>query len=707
MLLEVARRCAAMAVVGMVAACAEIVFPPKAEPTAAETPVSAASTATRPTERRLLEPAEAKAPRLKQSVSFGSDRFVDTRAYGAGGATAMGEGEVALNFADADVREVARSVLGDILAVNFTIDPAVTGRVTIQTSQPIERADLLPTLETLLRSNGAALLREGDLYKVVSLADRSGTTVPLRPGGATDAGEAGFGIQVVPLRHIAASEMAEILALFAPEGSLLKADDARNLLILSGTRADRAALLDAVGLFDVDSFKGMSFGLFPLDNANAETLVNDLRAIFVESGYAPSHELLRFVPVARLNAVIAISPRASYLEQAQAWIERLDQGIDGVSERLHVYAVQNVRAGELAEVLNEVFDGAGPSGPSQAPASPIVPVSLRSEPPAGEGDAEPLPAGEAALSSSDAGEGISLGGRGDVKVIADESTNSLLVLATPQTYRMVEQAIRKLDIVPLQVLVEATIAEVTLNDALRYGVQWFFDSGDSEFTLSEFAGGAATPVFPGFSYLFQMTQDVRVVLNALSNVTDVNIISSPQLMVLDNQTAELQVGDEVPIATQSAVSVADPQAPIVNSIEFRDTGVILRVTPRVNAGGLVVMEIEQEVSSVVNTTTSGIDSPTIQQRRITSSVAIQGGQTVALGGLISESRERGSSGVPLLSEIPVLGALFGRKVDNEVRTELLVLITPRVVANQVDAREVTEELRARLRAVLPLGAKVK
>ena len=250
-------------------------------------------------------------------------------------------------------------------------------------------------------------------------------------------------------------------------------------------------------------------------------------------------------------------------------------------------------------------------------------------------------------------------------------------------------------------LIEATIAEVTLTDDLEYGVQWFFQSGNSKFNLNETLPVRAFPDFAGFSYLFS-TADARVTLNAIASVTDLNIISSPSLMVLDNQTAEIQVGDQVPVATRSAVGVTADDAPVVNEIEYLDTGVILRVTPRVNTGGLVTMEIEQEVSFVADEITSGIDSPTIDQRRIQTTVAVQSGETVALGGLIRDDRSSSNSGVPLLREIPVLGKLFSTTTDFAARTELIVLITPRVVRSQLDARQVTEELRRRMRAVAPL-----
>ncbi len=295
---------------------------------------------------------------------------------------------------------------------------------------------------------------------------------------------------------------------------------------------------------------------------------------------------------------------------------------------------------------------------------------------------------------------------GDIRIIADEKNNALVILATTAEYRMIEATLQRLDITPLQVLIEVTIAEVTLTDDLRYGLQWFFESGDSAVTFSTLASGAVASAFPGFSYLFS-GGDARVVLNALTEITDVRVISSPQLMVLDNQSARLQVGDQVPIATQSAVSIGDPDAPIVNSIQFRDTGVILEVTPRVNASGLVVLDVFQEVSDVIATTTSDIDSPTIQQRSIESTVAVQSGDTVALGGLIRDRNEDSSSGVPLLSSIPLLGNLFKTTQTQVRRTELLVLITPRVVRDRSEALEVTDELRRRLSTLGPLEKRIQ
>jgi general secretion pathway protein D len=391
------------------------------------------------------------------------------------------------------------------------------------------------------------------------------------------------------------------------------------------------------------------------------------------------------------------------LVQAKSWVERFDMGDDESGERLFVYAVQNGRAKDLADVLHQIFepDSAVREAPRARLAPNTVPVELATP----EGEAAAPAAVRPRLAAAAAGMSVTRQGR--VRVIADEVNNALVIMATPRDYRAVEAALRKLDIVPLQVLIEATIAEVTLNDTLRYGVQWFLSKEGHGLTLSEIATGAVSSAFPGFSYLYSGRSNLRTVLNALESVTDVKVISSPQLMVLDNQTAHLQVGDQVPVAVQQSVSVTNPDAPTVNTIEFRDTGVILNVTPRVNAGGLVTMEIEQEVSDVTNTVTSGIDSPTISQRSIKSTVAVQSGDTIALGGLISDSKTATQSGIPFLMDIPILGHLFRTDSFTDSRTELLVLITPRVVRDPQEARDVTEELKRRMRALGPLESKVR
>ena len=624
------------------------------------------------------------------------------------------DGSVSLNFANANVREVVDAVLGDTLRVNYIVDPRVQGTVTARTSSPLARGDVIPALESILALNGAALTFESGVYKVIPLSEATARfSSPILSRGPV-AMAAGFGIQIIPLEFTGAEALQELLQPFASAG-VLRADPDRNLLIFAGTGPDTRDLLELVRIFDVDWMAGMSFALIPVQVAEVKSLVSELEEVFAQSGNGPLAGAVRFLPVERLSAVLVISPQEAYLTRAQSWIERLDRGSEGPGRRVFVYYVQNSRAGDLAEVLGQLFEGED-RAEVQAPRASVAPggapaaITRAAAREAAEGEAaaeqpvQAAPDPRAGRPEVQAAGLVTEGGR--IRIVADEKNNALLILATPAEYRMVEATLRRLDIMPIQVLIEATIAEVTLTDDLQYGLQWFFGGLDSEVTFSELLTGEVLSAFPGFSYLYR-TGDVRVVLNALTKVTDVNVISSPQLMVLDNQTARLQVGDQVPIATQSAVSVEDPNAPIVNTIQFRDTGVILEVTPRVNASGVVVLDVMQEVSDVTATTTSKLESPTIQQRRIESTIAVQSGDTIALGGLIKDKDTQTVTGVPLLSKIPILGNLFKVTGNTIKRTELLVLITPRVVRNRDEARAVTEELRKRMTAVLPLHQRIR
>jgi general secretion pathway protein D len=646
--------------------------------------------------------------------------------------TVIGEaGQVTLNFANADIREVIDVVLGETLGISYIIDPAVQGTVTARTSQPLERAAVIPALENILALNGAALVRTDGLYRVVTRESAIGSLSRPSVSPTTRDLQQGAGIRIIPLKYASATEVSDLLKPYIGPGSSLNVDTVRNLLIFAGPGSEAVELVEMAKVFDVDWMAGMSFGLFPVEIADAKNMVTELDEIFLLGGESPLAGLVRFVPIERLNAVLAITPQAEYLQQVDTWIARLDRGEEVVGRRIFVYHVANGRAPEMAVMLNEIFQGGGTEADRPPPEASVAPGLVGTEfgtarstttpqEAAAEGDEAPREGearyerGRRTLQRGAGGERLEASAdvarisddTSGIRVIADERINALIVLATPTEYRMIEATVKRLDIPPLQVFIEATIAEVSLNDELRYGLQWFFESGDFAATFSNLTEGVVSSAFPGFS-LVADSSNARVILNALTEITDVNVVSSPQLMVLDNQPARLQVGDEVPIATQSSVSVTDSNAPIVNSVDYRDTGVVLEVTPRVNAGGLVTLDISQEVSDVVETTTSDINSPTIQSRQIQSSVAVQSGETVVLGGLIEDDQADGISGVPLLSDIPLFGNLFKVTTKIRLRRELLIFITPKVVSNSEEAREVTEELRRRLRTVAPLELRLR
>ena len=673
-----------------------------------------------------LPPADEDEP-VQRVVQRGTGAFLSPPLQRAQtSVTTEAGGGIMLNVVDGELREVVRMVLESALHANYVIDPSVGGRITVQTTRPLPPQDLVPVLDAVLRMNGAALVQTGNLFKVVPIdqAIAAGAMANVEP--LPSAGAPGFGVQVVPLRFVSATELAPVLEPFQPPGGAIQVDAVRNLLLLAGSSDQLASLRDMVSIFDVDWMRGMSFGLFPLDNATAPDLAAELDQVFGGTEAGPLAGVVRVVPIERLNAVLVVSSQPAYLEQAELWVQRLDRTSDTDEPQIYVYPVQNSRAANLAEVLSGIFgaEAATVSGSSLlAPGSEAT--ELQSDFELGTTEEQNLteeaetatrprlgqsaPSGAAPLSPMSTTFGLQgeEEGQPETRIIADDSTNSLVIRALPTDYRKIRDAIDRLDTLPLQVLIEATVAEVTLSDALRYGVEWFFRSGDFEATFSQQLAQNAPVVgtFPGFSALFS-NADVRVVLSALEQVSDVNVISSPQLLVLDNQTARLQVGDQVPITVQQATPITGDVNTIVNSIELRDTGVILTVTPRVNAGGLVILEIQQEVSNVVRAETvtqSELATPTISQRLVSSTVAVQSGQTIALGGLITDNRNRSRSGVPILSSIPIIGVLFSTRNNTNARTELLVLLTPRVIDSAERAQAVTDELRRRLTGIVPPG----
>ncbi|MCC7049386.1 MAG: type II secretion system secretin GspD [Alphaproteobacteria bacterium] len=625
-------------------------------------------------------------------------------------------GDISLNFRNADVREVARVVFTEILKVPFAVDARAQGSVTLQTSQPIDKASVLPILENALRLSGLSVVKTNEVYTVAPAADAIRFAPTIGRTG-TVGGEPGYAIRVIPLRFTTVDEIQNLLRSIVPADTVVRTVPSRNVLIVAGSQRELANIADLVALFDTGIFKGMSFALFYPKNAEAKALVKDLDAIF-GGEKSPTTGVVRFTVIERLNAILASSRTPSYLQEASTWIERLDQRSEAVDERLFVYNVQNGRASDLAATLTSVFGRKGADRGSTAFASakssdgPAALPSILAVPSAVPGVAVPVPfpvspppgaepQDRKPLSAPGVGgeEGIRVAGTRVPQIIADENNNALLILTTPREYRVIEAALTKLDVPPLQVLIEAVVAEVTLTSDLRYGLQWFFQNGNFTNTLSNAANGAVSAVFPGYATVFSSGTNIRIVLDALASITTLNVLSSPQMMVLNNQTATLQVGDQVPIATQQATSVLAPGAPVVNTIQFRDTGVILKVTPRVNDSGQAQMEFSQEVSDVARTTTSGIDSPTIQQRKFNSTISVRSGETIALGGLIRDRRTFGNSGMPVLKEIPIVGNFFKTTTDTDARTELVVLITPRVVRSDTDIRRITDEFRERLRAL--------
>lgn len=600
-------------------------------------------------------------------------------------ASVDGGQNVSMNFVDVELQEFVRIVFDEVLKENVIIDSGLKGRITLRTSSPISRTSAMDLVRQALQANGASLTKSGSAYRVAVRSDQKNRRL-------------GESVRVIPLRYIGSDEAKAALASFNQNGLDIAGGPGGRYLIISGASNELDNLEQVIGTLDVDQMQGMSMGLFPLREASAVAVVNELNQMF---GKSQDPRGYRSVPITRMNAVLVISPQARLLSESRKWIARLDSA-DQDGRKIYVYPIQNRRAADVAKILAGILDTGKTQQnerPSQVTAPQLTPAWGGSTKPSSisaPGGAMPTPTSTPEPDLSDLTS--SIGGRKSQgpRVSADPSTNAIVVSANVEEWRVVEAALRRLDVMAPQVLIEAIIAEVRLNDSLRHGVRWYFESGKHSVSLTNSETGSLGSVFPGFNYAFG-TPQARIVLNALERITDVEIISAPALTVLDNQTARLQVGDQVPIATRASQSVTSPDAPVVNDIELKDTGVILAVTPRVNASGLVMLDIIQEVSDVVPTTTSSLNSPTIRQRRVTSSVAVHSGKEIVLGGLISVSRTKTRDGVPKLMEIPLLGNLFKSDAVNEGgRTELVVILRPTVMGSGRDIQNVTNEIKSRL-----------
>jgi general secretion pathway protein D len=680
----------------------------------------------------LLSPTNADA---RSVIYAGSGQMISPAVRDKSAHTPSSEEGVTLNLVNASVAESAKTILGDILALNYSVNPNLVGKITIQTSTPVSKSDLVDLFQNALRSSGATIVRNGAMYQVEP-ADQFSKSFPEITVGSSDSPNAVIGnsARVVQLKYVAASEMQHILEPMAPKGAVLRADDVRSTLTLAGTGSDIAAMLDAISIFDADTMKGMSVAIVPVVASQPEEMIDKLRAIFGSDKEGPMSGMIRFIPNQRNKSILVASPQQSYLTRAERWIRSLDAKAQGPEKQLFTYSVRNRNADELVDIIESMFSSSSrnvpASGRSVAPryqqaavqSSQTAAASTGGSPSGTSGSPSGISGSSLGMSGSSSA-GRSQFGGGDtgsdtaspsaalgarqsgederVRVSVDEMNNTLLILATRQDYQRVLRVIESVDVTSNQVLIEATIAEVSLTDDLKFGVRWILNG--KKFGLGSFTGGGDFgSVFPGFSYALAAAS-AQVTLNALNTITKVNVISSPSLTVLDKQTATLQIGDQVPVVSQSAIGILQggTNAPIVNSVNYRDTGVILSITPRINKSGSVFLKVEQEVSSVATTTTSNIDSPTIKQRRVKTTVQVNDGEALALGGLIQDQTNDTRNQIPIIGDIPLLSNAFREKTGSIGKTELIVLITPHVVRNRNEAQEITDEYRKKFQVYMP------
>ncbi len=653
-------------------------------------------------------------PKAKPELFPGTNRFVPETAPQHRKTQGSGEGSYSLNFDEADLGEVAKVILSDILGQNYVLSPKVAGKVTLQTTDPLSKDELIPTLEMLLRMNNAVLIKDASIYHIEPASEALYSSNFATPGIAA---RAGYQVRVIPIRNVAVQDLVEVIKPLVQEKTILNVDGARNALVVSGTPDEIARVMDMISTFDIDVLKGRSFALFPLTQVDPDTIIKELEEVFINKGKGDENEFFRFIPIDRMNAVLAITHQAGYLRDIESWITRLDRANTATGGGVNVYKVQHMDAVELADTLNNIFgSGGGTSSAAKlAPGKKSIQVSNKQKTDKTDTAKSAKKTGSTGSTGSSTATGdTKVANVGEVKIIADEANNSVVIVATAQEYGVILPIIKQLDVMPLQVLIDATIAEVTLTDNLIYGIQWFLKEGNTKIgsgsagakLLDAALSGAAASATGGLS-LLQDSGAIKALLSAEATDGNVNVISSPSLMVLNNQEANIQVGDEVPIRTSQSSAIPTTSDPInvnnllqTSSIQQRKTGVKLTVKPRVNANGLVIMDIEQSVENVKEEGSgSRIDSPTIATREITSSVAVQSGETIVLGGLIKDDDTYNKSGIPFLHELPVIGPLFGGTTKKRTKTELVVLITPRVVGTRQDARLITDEFKRKLTGI--------
>jgi general secretion pathway protein D len=678
----------------------------------------------------VIAPVQEQPEKTKQTSELypGTNRYVANINSKTKRVSPSGKGSYSLNFDEADLGEVAKVVLSDILGESYVLSPKVTGKVTLQTTEPLTKEELLPTLEMVLRMNNAALVKDGRIYHIEPTADALFTSdLSVRA--------AGYQTRVIPIKNVAVKDIADIIKPLVHDKTILNVDDKRNILVAAGSADEIARVMDMIYTFDIDLLKGRSFGLFPLAHVDPETIIEELEGIFYQKGKGDDSEFFKFMPIARLNSVLAVTRQAHYLTDIEDWIYRLDKANTASGGGVNVYKVQHVDAGELADTLNDIFtDGKSQSKSAKvAPGEKAESISNQQEP-FGSGSSSSGLDSSSGSSSSPSESNTSMSGNlgvfaanqieekaalgdsangsikvsnvGKVKIIADEPNNSVIIVASAQDYEVILPVIEQLDVMPLQVLIDATVVQVTLTDELKYGISWYLREGNSQ-TLLNSAATIAGAVSTGGLSTFYNAGSVKALLTAEAKLDNVNIISSPSLMVLNNQKARINVGDQVPISTGStAVPLAGgtPTFAQSNTIQYKDTGVTLEVTPRVNANGLVIMKLKQIVSNVVQNTIAETktdtatqqQSPTISKKEIASSVAVADGETIVLGGLISDTVTDNKNGVPFFYQLPIIGSLFGATSKNDTKTELVILITPRVVKSKQDSRVISNEFKRKL-----------
>src|SRR5437867_19362 len=604
---------------------------------------------------------------------------------------------ISLELDNTDIYQVIK-IIADNLKLNYIIDSGIKGSVNVHTSGTLRRSDLLPLLETLLKINGATMVKVGNFYQILPTTLAIKQPLPVLQANQTALDDQ-IVIQIIRMRFVGAVEMARLLTPYLSEGANIVIHESGNILLLSERRSNLRKLLDLIDIFDTKVFEGDRVRLLPVKNNFARDLVGDLKSVFAGYGLSEAGGAIRFLSMDRTNSILVIAGNQSIFPEVERWLERLDQPLPSAGFRNYVYKVKNTKATDLEGVLRNLYAPVQRTGIATTGQPPVPPPSQQVAPPL------PFPATSPAPASTDVLSGAALT---SIKIIADPITNSLIVQATPQEWAEIERTLQQLDILPRQVLIDAQIYEVTLSDSLNLSLTASLQNsaplkGNAQTTAS-FDGGPPALIGQTFAFVGR-TRALVAFLNASENRSRVRTLSAPSVLVKDNFAADFTVGADVPVPTSSAVAAgvqSGGNSVFTQTIAFRSVGVLMRVRPQINEGGTLTLDISQEVSDAQPNTTDTIAAPVIGRSAVTSTIVVQDNETVAISGFVRENRELSRSRLPLLGRIPGAGVLFGNTSNTSARTELIVLITPHVVRTRQEAESATEELKNKLREVKKL-----
>jgi general secretion pathway protein D len=609
--------------------------------------------------------------------------------------------KVRLQLDHADLQQLI-NIIGQELKLNYIVDPKVAGSVTINTVGELRRDDLLPLLETLLALNGAAIVKTGDFYQIVP--GPKAKQLPLSIQGKNLPGnedkDQTLTMQIIPMRFVSASDMAKILTPYLSDVGSLVVHEVGNILLLTEVPGNLKKLLELVDIFDSDVFESKRVQVYPIKNALAKDIVPDLVNVFSAYGLSSSGSAIRFLSIDRINSVLAVSPNPTSYPEVEKWIAKLDRPGESSGVRNYVYKIENSEAQKIATLLMQIYGKA--TRPDQTADQTSAIGSAM-------GSGMTHPGSTLTTGSHPEEKPSAVFTQGNIRIVADNINNALIIQCSPQDYETIKDTIRMLDVVPRQVLIDAKIYEVTLTGALSMGVSYFLQqrTDTTKTTLASFTATGDSSHQKGFNIsggtLIGNTRELLTYLNAQESRSRTRVLSAPNIIASDNVAARIQVGSEVPLLTSQGVvpggSVGGTSL-FSNTISNRPTGVILSVTPRINSSGWVTLKLNQEVSApVAPDAGSSIQSPSISIRSVDTQVTVKDGETIAIGGIISENKLYSKNRVPLVGDIPGLGLLFGNTTKSTTRTELIVLITPHVVQDLDTASEVSDELKSKLKGL--------